>query len=119
MLSTAGMELCNHENCRILTQNYRKDGVNSQSGADMTTISLSAELQLHLGRRVVKSAPAYVVRHVVNAAPAEVFSRIARDNEVFYFLESSFFLRPSFLLARSQLGRQPSSIFDLVAPSPN
>ena len=54
--------------------------------------SLSAELQLHIERRVVKAAPAYVVRHVVNVAPAEVFSRIARDNEVFYFLESSFFL---------------------------
>ena len=80
---------------------------------------LSAELQLHLGRRVFKAAPAYVVRHVVNVAPAEVFSRIARDNEDFYILESSFFLRPSFLLARSQLGCQPSSILDLVAPSPH
>ena len=78
----------------------------------------SAELQLHLGRRVFKAAPAYVVRHVVNVAPAEVFSRIARDNEIFYILESSFFLRPSFLLARSQLGCQPSSILDLVASSP-
>ena len=55
----------------------------------------------------------------VNVAPAEVFSGIARDNEDFYILESSFFLRPSFLLARSQLGRQPSSILDLVAPSPH
>ena len=80
---------------------------------------LSAELQLHIERRVVKAAPAYVVRHVVNVAPAEVFSRIARDNEDFYILESSFFLRPSFLLVRSQLGRQPSSILDLVAPSPH
>ena len=33
--------------------------------------------------------------------------------------ESSFFLRTSFLLARSQLGCQPSSILDLVAPSPH
>ena len=82
-------------------------------------LSLSAELQLQIERRVVKAAPVYVVRHVVNVAPAEVFSRIARDNEVFYFLESSFFLRPSFLLARSQLGCQPSSILDLVAPSPH
>ena len=73
----------------------------------ITSPLLSAELQLHIGRRVV------------NVAPAEVFSRIAQDNEVFYFLESSFFLRPSFLLARSQLGCQPSSILDLVAPSPN
>ena len=84
----------------------------------MISLSLSAELQLHIERHVAKAAPAYVVRHVVNVAPAEVFSRIARDNEVFYFLESSFFLRPSFLLVRSQLGCQPSSILDLVAPPP-
>ena len=87
--------------------------------ASPLSLSLSAELQLHLGRRVFKAAPAYVVRQVVNAAPAKVFSRIARENEVFYILESSFFLRPSFLLARSQLGCQPSSILDLVAPSPH
>ena len=64
----------------------------------MLSLSLSAELQLHIGRRVVKAAPAYVVRHVVNVAPAEVFSRIARDNEDFYILESSFFFSLPFFL---------------------
>ena len=76
------------------------------------SLLLSAELQLYVVHHVVH----HVVMSYIIAA-AEVFSRIVRDNEVFYFLESSFFLRPSFLLARSQLGCQPSSILDLVAPS--
>ena len=36
----------------------------------------------------------WVLCCMINVAPAEVFSRIARDNEDIYILESSFFLRP-------------------------
>ena len=50
------------------------------------SLSLSAELQL------------YVVHHIVIVAAAEVFSRIVRDIEVFYFLESSFFFALPFFL---------------------
>ena len=86
----------------------------SLQASSSSSLSLSAELQLYVVHHVVH----HVVMSYIIAA-AEVFSRIVRDNEVFYFLESSFFLRPSFLLARSQLGCQPSSILDLVAPSPH
>ena len=113
--------MCIRRGCLYACTRGRCKGPHLSGNLHMISLSLplSAELQLHIGRRVVKAAPAYVVRQVVNAAPAEVFSRIARDNEDFSILESSFFLRPSFLLVRSQLGCQPSSILDLVAPSPH
>ena len=87
----------------------------------MTSLSslLSAELQLYVVHHVVH----HVVMSYIIAA-AEVFSRIVRDNEVFYFLESSFFFAlPFFLFVPNLDANHPLSLtllhYPLTVLTPN